>query len=217
MVRWQVPAINMAAMNQPQTMEPLKAEAARRQLGTALALWLADADPTSVHVLACGGGEIAEALAERVSGQPMSAFILDVHQDITKDQLRAARNKLWNSMKHANKKNGQPRNDEALLAASLEEENESQLAVGWFDLSQVGVPLPIGAQLFNLWHLAKHGNRTDLGEWVDELFPDLHYLSPHRQKEMLRERIAEWLTDTDFLADPKTDGRPLIVPMKSIK
>lgn len=199
-------------MTQAQITEPLKAEAARRQLGTALHLWLADADPTSVHVLACGGGEIADALAERASGQPMSVFMLDVHQDMTKDQLWRARNKLWNAMKHANKQNGQPRSDEALLAAPLEDDNESRLAVGWFDLSQVGIPLPIEAQIFNLWHLAKHGNRADLDDWVDELFPGLSTSSPQQQKEALRGRIAEWRTDADLRADPTTDTRPLIVP-----
>lgn len=40
-----------------QDIEPdLKAAVARRQLGTALALFLDDSDPISVHCLACGGG-----------------------------------------------------------------------------------------------------------------------------------------------------------------
>jgi hypothetical protein len=37
-----------------------KAQIARRQLGTALALFIEDLDPVSVHTLACAGGEIAE-------------------------------------------------------------------------------------------------------------------------------------------------------------
>lgn len=45
-------------------MTALKAEAARRQLGTALALHLRDQDSWSVHVLASGGAELAEGLAE---------------------------------------------------------------------------------------------------------------------------------------------------------
>lgn len=199
-------------MDKDKIAQSKKAEAARRQLGTALHLWLADLDPMSVHVLACGGGEVAEALAGHVSGQPMSSFMLNVHPDLTKGDLWAMRNKTWNALKHANRQNGKPRDDEDLLSAPLDEENEAQLGVGWFDLGQVGIPLPIEAQIFNLWHLAKNGDHSELEDWVDELFPNLLSLPVAGQKALLLQQIGEWRLDNELMADVRTDPRPLIVP-----
>jgi hypothetical protein len=43
-----------------QNLSKLKIASARRQLGTALALYLQDADPVSVHCLAGGGCELID-------------------------------------------------------------------------------------------------------------------------------------------------------------
>ena len=46
-----------------------KIEAARRQLGTALALYLKDQDPVSVHCLAGAGCELIEYYAQKSGGE----------------------------------------------------------------------------------------------------------------------------------------------------
>jgi hypothetical protein len=51
-----------------------KAQIARRQLGAALALFIDDLDSVAVHVLACGGGEIAERLAIKAEKAPLSKY-----------------------------------------------------------------------------------------------------------------------------------------------
>jgi len=51
-------------------MSKLKVESARRQLGTALHLYLRNLDPVSVHCLANGGCEVIEFYAEKAGGQP---------------------------------------------------------------------------------------------------------------------------------------------------
>jgi hypothetical protein len=53
-----------------------KADIARRQLGTALALFLDDADSVSVHTLACAGSEIAEHLTRKAGAEPFSGHAL---------------------------------------------------------------------------------------------------------------------------------------------
>jgi hypothetical protein len=53
-----------------------KIEAARRQLGTALALYLKDQGPVSVHCLAGGGCELIEYYAQKGSGEPFTSHIL---------------------------------------------------------------------------------------------------------------------------------------------
>jgi hypothetical protein len=52
-----------------------KGEVARRQLGTALDMFLRGQDPVSVHTLAMAGGEIAERLAEKKLVRKLSSAI----------------------------------------------------------------------------------------------------------------------------------------------
>ena len=52
-------------------MSDLKIEVARRQLGTATALYLRDLDPVSVHCLANAGCELMEFYARKVSGEAL--------------------------------------------------------------------------------------------------------------------------------------------------
>lgn len=188
-----------------------KTDAARRQLGTALHLYLANLDPISVHVLASGGGEVASALAVKAAAKPFHEFTLEIYPDLSRFDLQTLRNKYWNAMKHSHSKNGVERNDEELLSLPLTEENEARLAEGWFDLAQSGMPLPIEAQVFNLWFLAKHGDHTEFDGWQDDLFPNLLSLSPDQQKAMLREKIKMARENLDVALHPKTDARPLIL------
>jgi len=59
-----------------------KIEIARRQLGTALALYLQDQDPVSVHCLAGGGCELIEYYAKEAGAKPLTSHIMEVMPDI---------------------------------------------------------------------------------------------------------------------------------------
>lgn len=197
-------------MHESYPLRTLKADAARRQLGTALHLWLADLDPVSVHVLATGGCEVADALAKKM-GKPFSVFALEEHPDLTASALVKLRNVYWNAMKHAHNHNGQERDDEQLLrGASLEAENEARLAQGWYDLIQV-MPAPIEAQVLTVWFLAKFGNSDELDGLIGDFFPSLQRLSSGEQKSALRAKIAEIRENKELLEDDRTDNRPLII------
>jgi len=197
-------------MHDPYPARTLKADAARRQLGTALHLWLDDLDPVSVHVLASGGCEIANALAKK-GGKPFSAFSLEVHSELTEADLPKLRNVFWNAMKRSHHKNGEERNDEELLATPLESENEARLAEGWFDLMQV-MPLPIEAQVLVQWFLAKYLNPVEIEPVIDELFPALRSMSAAEQKNALRKTIAQVREMNELMQDRQTDRRPLVLP-----
>jgi hypothetical protein len=186
-----------------------KADAARRQLGTALFLWLNDLDPISVHALATGGCEVANGLVKSV-GKPFAAFALEVHPDLTEGGLVKLRNVYWNALKHANHRDGHARDDEKLLATSLDAENEARLCEGWFDLMQL-MPAPIEAQVLTAWYLAKHGDPAELDNSIDELFPNLRLMSPIQQKSVLRGKIEEVRQLADLMEDERTDRRPLIL------
>jgi hypothetical protein len=70
-----------------------KIQVARRQLGTALALFIEDLDPISVHTLACAGGEIAEQIEQRLKlglGRPDLVFTSPLGEMINPDYLTDA-------------------------------------------------------------------------------------------------------------------------------
>ena len=58
-----------------------KIQIARRQLGTALALFIDDRDPVSVHTLACAGGEVAEHLTRKAGAEPFVSHALATFTD----------------------------------------------------------------------------------------------------------------------------------------
>jgi hypothetical protein len=69
-------------------MSFLKIETARRQLGTALALYLQDKDPVSVHCLAGGGCELIEYFAKKAGGEPFTSHILKTWPDLNIKEVR---------------------------------------------------------------------------------------------------------------------------------
>src|SRR5262249_3815550 len=64
-----------------------KIEAARRQLGTALALYLKDSDPVSVLCLAGGGCEVIEHFAKKAGGKPFASHMLETHPHLDSAKL----------------------------------------------------------------------------------------------------------------------------------
>ena len=93
-----------------------KTEIARRQLGTALALFLQDCDPVSVHALACAGCEIAEHLTRKAGEEPFSTHALLTFPDLDIGKIRRLKNQYWNAFKHAQMRDGIEREDSELLA-----------------------------------------------------------------------------------------------------
>jgi hypothetical protein len=82
----------------------LKIESARRQLGTALALYLDDRDPVSVHCLAGGGCEVIDFWARKADGEPFVTHILDEHPHLNIASVRTLQRQFWNAFKHATNK-----------------------------------------------------------------------------------------------------------------
>jgi hypothetical protein len=191
-----------------------KAEVARRQLGTALHLFLHDMDPVSVHCLACGGGEIAQWLAEAASGASFETHVRETFPDHSPSLLRELRNKHWNAFKHATTRKGLDRKDEALLAEFKPDGNEHWLFIAWHDYGQAGLPLPIEAQVFEVWYFAKYPDKASPDVNIlnmQRVFPDLAGLSPDRQKAQLVEKWTEVSRCNFLMSDAKTDPRPLVL------
>jgi hypothetical protein len=191
-----------------------KTEIARRQLGTALALFLEDSDPVSVHALACAGREIAEHLARKAGEKPFGTHALLTFPDLSPEKLGSLQNQYWNAFKHALTRGGFEREDSALLERFADEVNDHTLFIGWHDYMLAVRALPIEAQIFQVWYFALYPEK--LNPEVDttthqRVFPMLPSKSRADQKRALREVISSFPEENaEVMNHPQTDPRPLI-------
>jgi hypothetical protein len=191
-----------------------KIEVARRQLGTALSLYLDDSDPVSVLCLANGGCEIIEHFAAKAGAKPFVSHMLEVHPDMDSGKLHGIQRKYWNAFKHVLDRKGRERVDEELLAAFDDKQNDHMLFIGWYDYAQATKKLPIEAQVHQIWYLALYPEKLDpkhsTGRY-DTLFPNLRTLPRAKQKRRLRKVITRARSDKHVMRDPGTENRPLII------
>lgn len=194
-----------------------KAQVARRQLGTALALFIDDLDPISVHTLACAGGEIAEYLTDKVGGTPFSSHAQATFPDLDIKEIRRLQRQFWNAFKHASSRGGVDRADEQLLRRFDDLQNDHALFVGWYDYAQAVGSMPIEAQAFQVWYFALYPDKlspnVDASKY-DALFPSLRHFLRKEQKEALRRAIANARADGTVMNDRQTDRSPLIAPIQ---
>jgi hypothetical protein len=189
-----------------------KTEIARRQLGTALALFLQDCDPVSVHALACAGCEIAEHLTRKAGAKPFSTHALLTFPDINIGKIR---NQYWNAFKHAQTRDGIERDDSELLERFDDAVNDHTLFIGWYDYMLAVGALPIEAQIFQVWYFALYPEK--LNPEVDttihqRIFAKLPSKSRADQKRALREVISSFRRNPDVMTHPQSDPRPLMLP-----
>jgi hypothetical protein len=191
-----------------------KAEVARRQLGTALDMFLREQDPVSVHSLAMAGGEVAEGLARNAGVEPFVSHVLKTFPDMDMPKIRNIQRKYSNAFKHAMTRNGQDRQDTEIIKSFDPKINEDTLFVGWHDMLHTGLPAPIEAQAFMVWYFAKNPEKlnpaVDISTYM-ETFPNLRSLSPRRQLDRLRDVIRKAKKNSAAMQDPGTDRRRLVL------
>jgi hypothetical protein len=194
-------------------MSHLKIESARRQLGTALALYLQDSDPVSVHCLANGGCELIEYYAKKAGGEPFTSHILKTWPDLDIKKLRRIQRKYWTAFKHAaHQHSGEERRDDEILKQFNDEKNDHVLFIGWYDYASATKTMPIEAQLHQAWYLALHPtklNEQHSPQPYEERFPDLRSKARTEQKRMLNVAIEQARANEDYMSDPRTDTRAL--------
>jgi hypothetical protein len=185
-----------------------KIEIARRELGAALQLFLDDKCPVSVHVLASAGAEVVEGLVQYRGGKPLLDMVLVANPEYTKRDANDALRKFANAFKHLSKKDGKLRDDAAIIEKFNDEENVAILFKGWLDYGNVEKRLPIEAQLFQLWVLARMG----LLKGKIEPFNQVKTLPYKEAKALLRAAPSIWLDNPDILASDTTEVGPLMRP-----
>lgn len=190
-----------------------KLEVARRQLGTALHLYLEDGDSVSIQSLAAGGGEIAEHLAASLA-KPNFFSIAAETSSLSLKEMRQARNVYWNVFKHFTDQKGGVRDDESLLEAFTDASNELKLFLGWFDYMNAAPSLPIEVQVFQIWVWAKRLDTLSAGHdrgFYERMFPNLTTMPAGEQKAALKAKIAWARGQGEVMSDVKTDSRPLLL------
>ncbi len=195
-------------------MSKLKIASARRQLGTALALYLQDSDPVSVHCLAGGGCELIEYYAKKAGAQPFASHVLMTFPEMKIQEVRKLQRQYWNAFKHAtHQHSGTERDDDKLLTGFTDEQNDHVLFIGWYDYAAAVNRIPIEAQVHQVWYLSLHPDKLATqyrSEHYESVFPKLDQRSRAEQKRMLNEVIARTRTDADVMNDPATETLPLI-------
>lgn len=192
----------------------VKTEIARRQLGTALSLFLADDDPVSVHCLACGGGEIADFLARDVGKKPFSQHALEVHPDMKVEELVKLRNKYWNAMKHARRQNDIVRDDDEILESFDDKHNDHALFISWYDYATATGFLPIEAQAFQVWYFANYPEMLTKdfpAAEIKSMFPRISIMTRSDKKRSLSKGIAWANRQRGIFENPRTDRRKLVL------
>ena len=193
-----------------------KLEVARRQLGTALHLFVHDLDPVSVHTLASAACVILETLATIEGKEPFSAHAFATFPDMTAKEFYNLQRKHFNAFKHMTAHVGGLRDDEALLESFSDRLNDGSLFVGWYDSGHISGMLPIAAQVFQAWYFATRPGSLTEGydaQRYEEIFPGITAVSRQEQKRQLRDAVQHWESDQNLLADKMTDPRPLVLPV----
>jgi len=193
-------------------MSSLKIESARRQLGTALAMYLRDDDPVSVHCLAGGGCELIEYYAKKAGATPFTSHMLSVIPGLDIKEMRRLQRQYWTAFKHATHRSGQERDDDRLLAQFTDAQNDHALFIGWYDYALATNTMPIEAQAHQVWYIALYPEKLDPKHSIEKyeaIFPNLREKQRSEQKRMLNESIQRAPSDPAMMNDGQTDKKPL--------
>jgi hypothetical protein len=192
-----------------------KLEVARRQLGTALALYLEDLDPVSVHSLASAACELLEHLAAKAGKKPLNHFILPAFPNYGPADLRRIQHEFWNAFKHALRPDQKTeRNDALVLETFSDADNDHRLFVAWYDYANAAQRLPLEASLFLIWYQCLYPEDVGIhlpSGMIDNFFPNLPAYDRATQKQALKTTIE---AHRKFVSsdDPIIEHRSLILP-----
>ena len=192
----------------------LKLSVARSQLGAALSLFLRDKDSVAVHVLACGGAEVIEGLADASDIATLRTHVLETFPTFKATDFYSLRNRYWNAFKHFyDKDNRTARNDEELISKFSDEMNDHVLFGGWLDYQLLAKKLPIEVQVFQAWYFAT--NEEKLAPHVDltpfrMIFPQIMETERSERKRRLCRAIEKYRRNTKIVNDALTERQTLI-------
>ena len=196
-------------------MDFSREEIVRRLLGVATQLFIEDKDPISVRCLASSASEHAAFLAKQNEANSFNDHVLEVFSEISQKQLQKLKNQHWNSIKHSKDVKGLARNPIEELSNFSDETNDHTLFVVWYDYGEAGLPLPIAAQVFQIWYFEMYPEKIDPDHaekhGITCLFENILNKSRAEQKAYLKSQCLEHLKDSELVSHKKTDPRSLVL------
>jgi hypothetical protein len=185
-----------------------KIEIARRNLGVATKMFLRDEEPVAIQTLGATAAEVLDELAKISDLRPFLSLLLDLNPSESVASLKAARNSVWNAIKHVRDREQQLRDDEALMADFSDSANDWILMTAWFDYAEITGAMPLEAQALQVWVIAKDPSEHAF-EFAPIGFDKLAYMDRRRQKEHLKRTITRVRKRAKYVNDPRTEARPL--------
>lgn len=151
-----------------------KPQAATRQLDVAITLLFADYDPLAIRTIAAAAhGILADLVERKKPGQSWRSMLIQDSGLSEKDAISVI-NSAQNYLKHAD------RDPESELSFD-EEENDHVIFFATLECGELGYPLSIDMQAFQIWYLAtypeKLGNETGPVKKARLAFPEIENLS----------------------------------------
>jgi hypothetical protein len=193
----------------------LKIEVARRQLGTALFLYLRDFDPVSVHCLASAGCEVIEHFAKKVGREPFMMQVQQQNPNLPFEELRGMQRRYWNAFKHATERKGVERQDNEILANFTDEQNDVALLIGWHDYHMATKKIPMEAQTHMAWYITLHPEKLNPGHELERytryFSAEIKNKSRSMQKAELRSVIERTRSVHEIMGHAETDTRGLMI------
>ncbi|WP_333794590.1 hypothetical protein [Hyphomicrobium sp.] len=186
----------------------LKIEVARRQLGVATYLFVNDLDPISVHTLACASREILERLCA-VSAQASIMGQIAANADRPITDIRRLANQYCRAFKH----HAPERNDDELLNAFSDQQNDFLLFIAWHDYNRLTRKMPVEAQALYSWIEALYPEKMSIKREFENFPPFLRLISLGRreQKARLLEAVRIATQIKELSMHPQTEALDLVL------
>ena len=209
------PLAKLAGLGKFMNNEATRAEIVRRLIGTALDLYINNADPFSVYALTNSAAEHAAELARYTGAETFTESAAIVHPHLGLKGVRHIRNQYWTPIKHPRDQRGHKERDliEALSGFS-DAENRHNLLVVWHDYTASGRSMPIEAQVFWAWYILIEPQCFE-SDFVEKVEIDFQKLLPEfgdrSSKSLLRAMIQKVKAGWQFRICSAVDMRPLVL------
>lgn len=139
----------------------------RRLSGVATQLFIDDLDPISTHCLVSSAAENASLLAKEAAGSNFNDHILATFSQKELKDIQKLRNQYWTPIKHSRDKAGVPFDFSSIFEGFSDQINDHSLFIVWHDYLLAGFPIPLEAQVFQVWYYGLYPEKLseDEGFW----------------------------------------------------
>jgi len=130
--------------------------------------------------------------------------------------IKRVRGIHWNTFKHFYEQRDKVIRDDRSIASSFSDDhNDPMLFQGILDLSAMGVPVPVEAQVYTFWYISNYPSyfSDDMIKTASSLFPFDQSMPRSLRKSYLLDECRIFRSNTEVMNDKRTDPRE--IPFKA--